>query len=203
MAIRQGQGWIGPQIPHDGQVRCDFHRFLEEREVPLAADPVEQHPGYRQGRVESGIARRHRGGRARHPAAVDDQQHRRLQLLGHGRGAALLVNRRAAVEQPHHPFDDREIAVSRRLQEDLPVDGPIQHPAIQVPGRSPGDGGMVAWIDEVGPDFEGLDPTAASPQGREQRQRHGRLPHIAVGAPDDEPWILVAVGHYKVTLIPP
>jgi hypothetical protein len=151
-------------------------RLAEDLQVPAAADPVGDHPGQVQRRIERGEAAGEGRETARHPGGVGDQDDRSPQPLGDLRRRPLLARRRGAVEQPHHPLDDRDVPLgAEALGEGVQDRLPPHQPAVQVVAGPAGGAPVVGRVQVVGPALEDRDLQPAGPQGPDQPDGDGRL----------------------------
>jgi len=156
------------------------------RAVCRAADAVEDDARQPQRRVEVTKAPQHGRRAPRRTAGVDHEHDGQPEGLGERGAAPLLAVAPEAVEEPHHPLDDRDIAPACRAPEDAPVLLGRQHPRIQRARHHPAHRLVVPGIDEVGTHLEGLDSEPALAERREERERDRRLADAAGRAGDDE-----------------
>ena len=90
-----------------GQMPRD--RTGQQRPMPLARDPVEDHPGDRNIRPVAGKAAQQRRDRGALAAGVDDQHDRPAGDLRQLGGRARLAIGAGAVEQPHNAFAQHDL----------------------------------------------------------------------------------------------
>jgi len=117
MTLGQREADIAPQATQPASVDAagrlaqvvTAHRGLQHLLVPLAGHPVGQHarPGQARAVVAQAVHQRPEG--AGHGAGVDHRQHRNAQLH------RQVGRARLTIEQPHHPFDQDQVAVQSRL----------------------------------------------------------------------------------------
>ncbi len=149
--------------------------------VAFAADAVQNHAAEPDSAVEGREAVQQGGQALTVPARVDDQYHRRTEQSGDLRGGSFgdrgrVVFIDAAVEQPHHPFDHREVtsegAVPIQRHHAFRAD---QH-RIEVASGTSCRQPVVSGIDVIGPHLERRDPMPGPPQRTDQPGRDRRLP---------------------------
>ena len=175
-----------PEVPRrHGQLRPPRQR-AEHREpdlvaggaqygrVPLAADPVEHHPGDPRRGVERHEPVQQGCDAARLSPAVDHQHHRRPQQPGDVRGRAVPVGQ-PPVEQAHHALDDSHLRPRRPVSEQRGDPVLADQYRIQVPARPPGGEGVIARVDVVGPDLERRHRGPAAAQRGHEAGRDRRL----------------------------
>ncbi len=150
-----------------------------------AADPVEDDAGEVQTRIEVDEPLDQGGGAARLAGGVDHQQHRDVEPAGDLGARAFVAVAAGAVEQSHHPLDDRRLCSRAAAGEDLAHRRLAAHPAVEVARGAAAHPGVVARVDKVGAHLEGGDRHAAAPQGGHQRQGDGGLA-VAAGRRGDQ-----------------
>ena len=114
-------------------------------------------------------------------AGVDHQHHRGVEESGHvGRRRRRPVG--CAVEEAHHPFDDEHVGPGRRPAGQRRDPLGAAQPGVEVAGRPPTGQGVVAGIDEVGPDLGSRRPVPGVAQGGQEPGGDRGLSHPGVGA---------------------
>gem|GEM_PF-2764139 len=97
--------------------------------MPCAADPIGQHAGERQVRLEAAQPVRHGAEGLRHGRAINDRQHR------HAEAPRQIGRRGRAIEQAHHPFDQDQVGLARRFPEQAPRLLFADHPQVELIDR--------------------------------------------------------------------
>ena len=113
MAFRQTDFFVARQGPQNRKPKRLDGR-AHKPSMARACDPVQDHPGDFDARVEAGAALDNRRRRLRLPAHVEHEQDRpaeRRRDIGGGAGPARLA--RHAVEKPHQTFAKDEFALHR------------------------------------------------------------------------------------------
>jgi hypothetical protein len=156
--------------------------------VRLAPDIVEDDARHVQPWVEGAAAEDNGRGAAEGPGDVYHEHYRRLQQPGDVGGAGGVVARMVPVEEPHDPFDDRDIGLGGGANEELAHGALRTEPAVEVargPARGPR---VVPGIDVVRADLEGLHAKATPAQGSDEAQGQCGLAAVAGDGSDDEAW---------------
>ena len=112
-------------------------------------------------------------GRRAHRLDIEYEHDRRLEQLGDGSRRAYALA--AAVIEAHDALDDGDIRAVHRLGEELRQDLLRHEPAVEVVSGPAAGHRVVARVDVVGADLEGLDGDALLAQRREKPRRDRRL----------------------------
>ena len=155
--------------------------------MDLGADPVEDHAGHPNVRVERAKAVDERACRARHRGAVDDQDDGRIEQLGDVRGRGELAAPGGAVEHPHHALDDGDVRTRRAMAEERRDQLGSAEEGVEVAARAARRERVIGRIDVVGPDLEALDRQPRRAQRPDQAARDGRLAGARVRPRDHDP----------------
>src|SRR5215469_5483558 len=86
-------------------------------EVPAGADPIADHARHAHRRIEAREAGCDRRDSACYSRGFSDQQHWGAEPLRDLCGRAVFAGWRRGIEQPHHPFDHRDVCSRRRARE--------------------------------------------------------------------------------------
>jgi hypothetical protein len=167
--------------------RAGGQRLSQYPFVVRACHVVEDHPGNSHPGVEAGEAVHQRGRAARLAAGIHHQEYgsrERLRDLGRAPRLGYTVD---PVEEPHHPFDDRDVGPFAVVGEAGADEPESAHPAIQVHRNGTGHQPVVAGIDEIRADLVGRHPEATSFQGIHDAKGQGRLSGAALRCCDDYP----------------
>jgi hypothetical protein len=116
--------------------------------VRVAADAVQDHPGEAHPGLQLLAAEHHRRGGRAHAEDIQHQQDGCLERAG-DRGGARVLRAADAVEQAHHAFDHRQVAVARAPTQHAQQGRFGQEPRVQVAGGSAGGDGVERRIDVV------------------------------------------------------
>ena len=112
-------------------------------------------------------------------AAVDDQDHRRTQQLGHlpGRSAGRQPEEflDATVEKAHHPLHHGDVGTGGSVSVQRSDKFLADHHRVQIAPRPAGSQGVVAGVDEVRADLERRDPIAGPAQRPHETRCNGGL----------------------------
>ena len=158
-------------------------------QVPGRAGPVEHDPGHADRRVEGGEPVHDRGRGAGRVADVDREHDRGAGERGHVRRRAETVAAESPVEEPHDALDDGDVggAVGPRGVQQQRLDECLaaEHRVEVAPGAA-GREGVVARVDEVGPDLEAADGVPGGAQGSHEPGGDRRLAVARAGRGDDD-----------------
>ena len=188
MTFGDAQLGIAPDGPEDRDVGEALDGGPQLGFVAVIGDVVEDDATDRQIGVEGLVADQQRRDAARHPGAVDDQNDRRSEELGHG-GVAVAALDVGSVEQAVVALDDRDVAVGAAAREqgaDLVIGLGVE---IEVEAGPAGGRGKPHGVDVVRPLLEGLRRQTTAAQGGAEAERYGRLARGFVGCRNEE------VGH--------
>ena len=94
--------------------------------MPHTANPVTEHARKRQIRLERRQAMGHGTKGLRHRRTINHRQHRHAKVPGQ------IGCRRRAIEQAHHPFNQNQVGVTRRLPEQTTALGFTDHPQVEL-----------------------------------------------------------------------
>ena len=158
-----------------------LHRRGQQLQMAWAPNPVEDYPKYLQLRVQGLKALDHGGHALGAALGVGHQDDRKPQGLGQGGGAGD-----AAVEQAHHPLDERNVGLGRMGLERVQHVLSPAHPEVQVARDRAADHLVQGRIDKVRTTLEGLDRQTLPAEGGEQPQGEGGLAGPAVGSGQHE-----------------
>ena len=170
---------------------CPRHACFNSSRCPRLPTRLANSPARSQVAIERAQPDADRGDGARHAAGVDDGDDRRAEPLGDLGRRALFTVGRGAVVQPHDALDERDIgarALPRHARERRQHRLAPHHPAVEVVAGAPDGARVIRRIEVVGPALEGRDTvTPWARNAAASATRHGRLPHAAGHAGDDEP----------------
>ena len=137
MTLRHGNIGSARQVAEDRDARIALDGLLENPVVVGASKRVQKHSGDRDAPVELRETEDERRGAPRHRAAVDHKEHRGFEHLRQVCGASPLVARARAVEESHHPFDDREVRAGGVAVEQLQRAVAREQHRVEVPAGPP------------------------------------------------------------------
>ena len=136
------------------------------------AQPVQHDPGDPDARIVGGATFDHRGGRLRLTAGVDHQKHRPAKRGGDIGGRAGAARRAGhAVEQPHQPFTNHEVA-TRPNARGQPCHQVGRHrPAVEIHAGLARRRAMETAVDIIRTAFGAADPQAGPAERTQQAKR--------------------------------
>ncbi len=133
--------------------------------MPCAADPIGQHAGERQVRLEALQAVGQRAEGLGHGRAIDHRQHR------HAEAPRQIRGRGRTVEQAHHPLDQDQVGLTRRFPEQASRLLLADHPQVELVDRSAAGTGQNHGVEKVRPALE--HPYALALPRMQPRQSRG------------------------------
>ena len=172
VALRHLERIVAAQRAEHADARI-LHGAADHLLMRRRAEPVEDDAGQVDLRVVVAEPAGNRRGRSAHRLDIEDEHDRRLEQLGDGRRGAHALT--PAVVEAHDALDDGDIRPLHRPRKELRQHLLWHEPAVEIMCRAAAGHRVVAGIDVVGADLEGLDRDALLAQGRQQPRRNRRL----------------------------
>jgi hypothetical protein len=122
--------------------------------------------------------------RPHHTGGTDDKDHRSIEPFCNFGRRTLIAVRRGAVEQPHHPLDNRDITSTSGACESGADLLAAHHPPVKIMRSDPSGAAMPSRIKVVGAALENRHAQVASAHRGSERNRHSGLSCAAFQGPD-------------------
>ncbi len=171
----EGEGHLARERTDNRETGGLANRLSHQLQMTRRPDAVCYDADKVDGRVELPEAEDGGGGAASGGTHVSHQDHGRVQELGNRGGASLVRRRSAAIVEPHHALDQREIRPRGGPHERAVQLGGRKKPAVEGPAGTAGCVSVEGGINEVGSHLEGGDGETQATQGGDEAKHDARL----------------------------